>query len=625
MSISDPQGAAAELRWVDLIELMPLGVRRLVEASFVRSSFEFGDVVVAEGDNADAFFVIESGTARVFKVGDIGDEVALNVLRAGETFGERALLEPGKRRTATVRASGPLAVLRLDSAVFHALVRTEPQVASFIELYVRRHEIRDFLRQYTAFADLPPDGLRVLLEGLTPRSASQGELVIRQSDPAGPMFIVRQGRLRAYIDRDDSREQRAFLRSGDFFGEVSLLQGTDRTASVEAVTDCELWALEPELFSRLVDEYPKFAEQIRLRISQYDYRRNASVPIDFADEMLPAEVAGADPPGVDQTRPVASTEYLEKMAVEQDTGDADHFTRPAKRIRRFPVVLQVDEMDCGAASLTMICHYYGRNIPAMKVRDAVNTAIDGTSLLGIARGAESLGLSVKTLKVSKSRVDAMPLPAVAHWDNNHWLVIYHLDAHHAWVADPAIGRQRIPRDEFESKWSGYAAVFAPTDEFRAAPPEAPRFGWLLEFIKPYRRALLGAVVLALVAACGEMMIPILTRYIVDDVIGYHDDGLLTLLVGAMFAALALTVVITLVQRIMLSRIAVRVDRVSLDMLADKLLALPMTYFQSRRTGDIARRLNGMREVRQFFVQHGVIGLTAVTQGVVAIKIGRAHV
>ena len=86
MSIYEPP-APPELRRIPLLELMPAEVRRLVEASFSRESFVFGEVMVAEGDPADALYVIESGTARVVKAGDHGEEVPLNVLRSGDAFG----------------------------------------------------------------------------------------------------------------------------------------------------------------------------------------------------------------------------------------------------------------------------------------------------------------------------------------------------------------------------------------------------------------------------------------------------------------------------------------------------------------------------------------------------------
>jgi len=621
MSVSDrplAPSAPFELSRVALLELMSPDVRRLVEASFTHVEFGFGEVIFTEGDQADALFVIQSGTARVVKAGDHGEEVPLNVLHAGDVFGERALLQHEHGRAATVRASSPVEVLRLHRAVFEALVRSEPKVGHYVELYIRRDELRDFLRQRTAFADLPPKGLRLLLDGLVSRSVSAGELVMREGEPAGPMYIVRDGRLHAYIDRDGTREERSYLRRGDFFGERSLLTGTNRAVSVEAVTDCELWALEPQLFARLVDEHPKFRQRIEQRISAYDYQRSAHVPLDFADELLPADAAMPEALSAQQTR-AAGAAYPQQADIDVEER-FDGFVRPSRRIRRFPHVLQVDAADAGAASLAMICRYHGRNVSTTLVRDAVHTAVDGTSLLGIGQGAESLGLSVRTAKVSKSRLDTMPLPAILNWENNHWLVVYDVDADYARVADPARGCRRVERSELESKWSGYAAFFAPTAALLETPEEKSRVGWLLGFFRPYRRALLLSVVLSFVAAGGSMLIPLLSKFIVDKVIRQHDVGLLTAIVLLMFGALGMSVVAMYFQRLLLSRVSVHVDRASLDTLSEALLALPMSYFQARRIGDIGRRLNGMQGVRDFVVQRGAQTLTSIAQVVVAVAI-----
>jgi ABC-type bacteriocin/lantibiotic exporter with double-glycine peptidase domain/CRP-like cAMP-binding protein len=622
MSVSDrpvAPSARGELRRVALLELMPADVRRLVEASFTPVTFGFGEVIVAEHDQADAMFVILSGTARVIKAGDHGDEVPLNVLGSGDAFGERALLDPERHRTATVRASSPVEALRLDRAVFEALVRSEPEVRRYVELHIRRHELSDFLHQHTAFADLPPDGMRVLLDGLVPKSVSAGELVISQGEPAGPMYVIRHGRLRTYTDRDGTREQRTYLRRGDFFGEVSLLRGTDRTASVEAVSDCELWGLEPQLFAQLLAEHPKFSERIEQRVSAYDYRRFAHVPLDFAEELLPADASGPEVLSEEQTRAVA-TAYPRHTPGDIEIEQFDGFVRPHKRIRRFPVILQNDESEAGAASLSTMCRYYGRRVSSAHVREAVHTAVDGTSLLGIRQGAEALGFKVRAAKVSRSRLDSMPLPAILNWTNNHWLVLYHVDAQHAWVSDPARGRRRLERSELEANWSGYAALIVPTEALMEVSEERSPVGWFLGFFRPYRRTLLIGLALAFISAAGSMLIPVLSKVIVDKVIGLDDVGLLTVLVLVMFGSLLLSVVVTVVQRLLLSRIAVRVDRATLHTLSEVLLALPMSYFQARRIGDIGRRLSGLQTAREIAINRGVLCLSAAAQVVVAVVI-----
>src|SRR5207253_1736831 len=194
-----------------------------------------------------------------------------------------------------------------------------------------------------------------------------------------------------------------------------------RNAHVEAVTSCVLLRFDPELFARLLAGFPAFRERLEQRIEQYDYRRLARVPLDFAEEILPAEASVHAKVSPDQAEPVVDESPTLAGAVEYEP-DAQPDGR--KRIRRFPHIYQLDEMDCGAASLAIVCRHFGRAVAISRVREAAYTAIDGTSLAGITRGAEELGLEARSVRASKSRLDKLPLPAIVHWQGNHWVVLY---------------------------------------------------------------------------------------------------------------------------------------------------------------------------------------------------------
>ena len=110
-----------------------------------------------------------------------------------------------------------------------------------------------------------------------------------------------------------------------------------------------------------------------------------------------------------------------------------------------------------------------------------------------------------------------------------------------------------------------------------------------------------------------MVIPVFTQVIVDRVLVERDVKLLNVLVVGMAVVIVFTLAATVVQRYLLSWTAVRVDAATLDFLTRRLLSLPMSYFNTRRTGDIQRRLAGIWQVREFIVEHGVAALTAVAQ------------
>jgi HlyB family type I secretion system ABC transporter len=606
-SIVDP---AEFIDGLPVFRLMPEEVRRLVAYSFEPAEFPFGSVIVREGDEADAFYVVVSGTARVVKQSEDGGEVALNLLQAGDSFGEMALLED-TTRIATVRASSAVTVLRLDRSVFRALLRRQPEIREHFEVLARQRTLQNFFRLYPAFAELPADGIALMSNRLETVDVAKGEVVVRQNEPGGPMYIVEEGRLHAFRDADGHREELAFLRKGDFFGERSLLRGEARFGSVEALSACRLLRLDTSLLERLLADYPKFRARIEERITQYDYATVARVPLDFAEELLPAEVEA--PTGLVAEEP----DHFESAAEETTFEESE----PRRRRRRnFPHVYQLDEMDCGAACLAIVARSFGKSVGMPYIRQLVQTSSDGTSLTGIKRGAELLGLEARAVRASKSKLSQMPLPAVVHWEGNHWLVLYAVEEKRVRVSDPASGLRKIDRDEFDEKWSGYAALLSYTEAFEDAPESRTSYRWLLPFLRPHRGTLLKALGLALFAAALQMVVPIFTQLVVDHAIPHSDRGLLLVVLGAMFGVLIVMTAATVLQRYILSFVTVRIDVSTLDFLTARLLALPMSYFETRRTGDIERRLRGVREVRQLFVQSGVQALTAATQLLAALTL-----
>ncbi|HUG38018.1 MAG TPA: peptidase domain-containing ABC transporter [Candidatus Limnocylindrales bacterium] len=617
----EPGAGAATLERLPAFEFLPADLRARVAARFERVSFSFGSLIVREGDPADAFFVLVSGRARVVKRADTGGEIVLNTLRPGDSFGEMGLLEH-TTRMATVRASADVEVLRLDQAAFSDLLATTPDLEQYLEQQSGRRRLHNFLRSYTAFARLPLDALASMLAELETVEVERGAEVIRQGDPPGPMYVVEEGRLRAHAEEDGERRYLRYLRRGDFFGELSLFKGEPRSATVEAVSPCRLLRLTEATFTRLLDGHPEFRAQLEKRIAQYDYRAVGRVPLDFANELLPAEASVQEKVGPRQVEPDVETNEGEAEAAAAGpfaTPDG-LFVKQGRRIRRFPWVAQLDAMDCAAAALAMVCRHFGRAVSLARIRQRCFTATDGTSLRAICRAASELGLAARPVKVSARNLDSMPLPAIVHWEGNHWVVLYDVADGSVRIADPALGLRRLPRADFEARWSGYTALLDYTAAFDQAPVEASSSAWLWPFLRPVRSILVRAVGLAAVASALQMVLPVFTQVIVDRVLVDQDLGLLHVLTGAMLAALVFMTVAVIVQRYLLSFVAVRVDAATLDYLTRTLLALPMTYFSSRRTGDIQRRLNGLRAVREFLVQSTVAGLTSCVQLVASLTL-----
>ncbi len=434
----DAVGDADPLGKLPLLEFLPTPVRAEVARRFVPASYPFGAVIVREGDPADALYVLVSGRARVVKRGDTGEEVPLNVLRAGDAFGEMALLEQSTR-TATVRASSDVEALRLDRSAFEALLAAAPDLKKYLELQASHRRLHTFFRSYTAFARLPVDALATMLAELESQAVAPGELVIREGDPPGPMYVVEEGRLRVFVEEDGERRYIRYLRRGDFFGELSLFKREPRSTTVEAVAPCRLLRLTEATFTRLLTAYPEFRTQLEERIAQYDYRTVARVPLDFAEETLPAELRVQEKVGPRQVEATTDESEDDETSAAPFATAEGRFVKRASRIRRFPHVRQIDDMDCGAAALAMVCRHFGRAVSLARIRQLCFTSTDGTSLRALCRAATELGLAARPVKASNRNLPQMPLPAIVHWEGNHWVVLYDVTDSHVRIADPALG------------------------------------------------------------------------------------------------------------------------------------------------------------------------------------------
>ena len=590
------------LRRSALLRFAPPEHHGRLRDAFSEVRFDFGEVIVRQGEEADAFFILVTGRARVLKESATGEETPLNRLVPGDEFGEGALLAGGPRG-ATVRASTTVEALRLERVDFLALLTEFPELRGALELLARWRTLHGFLYEFSNFGRLPAPALHALIAELKPVRAAKGEVIVREGEPPGPMFIVQSGRVRVFTGPRESAVDRAFYRDGDFFGELSILNAAPRAATAEAVAGCELLALAPDAVARLRVKFPEFERLLTERLAQYQRTETARVPLDFAEEVLPADAQVADK--------TADAEEADDDADEPFAEDGLFRKRPGRR--RFPLILQIDEMDCGAASLAMVCRNFGRAVGLVRIRALCHTSNDGTSLKGICSAATELGLAARALKVSARHLDQMPLPAICHWEGNHWVVLADVSAKHVRVADPARGWRKLPREEFLAKWSGYAALFDYTTSFEQAPESQPSLAWLWPFFREHRATLTQALGLAGLVSVLGLLFPIFTQLVVDKVIVEHAPGLLTLVLLGMSASLVFLLAANLLQQYLLSFTAVRLDTAVLDYLTRRLLALPMDYFKSRRTGDIQRRLDGARQLRQFLVQHGVDGLLAVVQ------------
>ncbi|MEM6448097.1 MAG: peptidase domain-containing ABC transporter [Cyanobacteria bacterium P01_D01_bin.123] len=284
-------------------------------------------------------------------------------------------------------------------------------------------------------------------------------------------------------------------------------------------------------------------------------------------------------------------------------------------------VLQHSEEDCGAACLATIAKHYGRTFSMNRVREAVGTGQLGTTLLGLRRGAETLGFNAQAVKASPELVDRMnevPLPAVIHWKGVHWVVLYGQKRRHYVIADPGIGIRFVRRQELDAAWSNGVMLLLEPDESRfyaQTSDEVRGFGRFLRKVQLYRGLLLEALALNLLLGLLSLALPLVIQVLTDDVLTQGDTQLLKTVVIAASTLIGFSAALGFIQSTLIVHFAQRLELGLMLEFGRKLLRLPLTYFESHRSGEIVSRLRDIREIN-FLVAQVVISLP--TQALIAL-------
>ena len=269
---------------------------------------------------------------------------------------------------------------------------------------------------------------------------------------------------------------------------------------------------------------------------------------------------------------------------------------------RYACVEQHAEEDCGAACVATVARHYGKRLSIARVRELVGTGSSGTTLLGLRRGADAVGFQARAVRADQELLDqleAIPLPAIVHWQGNHWVVLHGRRKRRFVIADPAVGLRWLSQQEFLQGWSNGVMLLLEPDHHRLQGQEdAPR-GPFLRFLRqalPYRGLLLQALAINAVIGLLALGMPLLMQLLTDDVLVRRDSQLLTSLGIGMLLLFLFRNLIALLQGHLVGHFAQRLQLGMLLEYGHKLLQLPMTYFDSHRSGEVVSRIGDVSRI-----------------------------
>jgi len=279
---------------------------------------------------------------------------------------------------------------------------------------------------------------------------------------------------------------------------------------------------------------------------------------------------------------------------------------------KYQFVKQHSEEDCGAACLAAIAKYYGQTFTISHIREAVGTGQFGTTLLGLKRGAEILGFKANPVKTSPEILDKIneaPLPAIIHWQGNHWVILYGKKGKKFLIADPAVGMRYLSKEDIKAAWTDWLLLLEP-DPLRFFAQKQDKEGGFWRFFRRvwiYRGILFQALPLNLVLGLLSLTSPFLLQILTDDVLVRGDIKLLTTVVIAVVVMNIISTSLSFVQSNLIAHFAQRMQLGLVLEFGRQILRLPLTYYETRRSGEVVSRLRDIDQINQLIAQV-VIGL-----------------
>jgi ATP-binding cassette subfamily B protein len=425
-----------------------------------------------------------------------------------------------------------------------------------------------------------------------------------QATTAKPgIYVVLTGKVRLL---DSSNNLINTLTSGSSFGELTLFPEQDFSSYVaRASMNLKVAYLPQEILTKVMGEFPSVYHLLLNKAELINTANSSEIPLIEA----PRTVNSANLPQPIIPPPTQVKKRPQYFPIP--TVVVGNWWR--KFTKRYPFFEQQSAADCGAACLVMVGRYWGKNLSINRLRDLANVSRSGASMRSLSAAAESLGFATRPVKASLDKFAQQSLPAIAHWQGRHYIVVYEITKKQVIVADPAIGQRQLTIKEFLAGWTGYALLLQPTTSLKKTQEANTPFWQLFDLVKPHFQVLLEVFIASVLIQVFGLITPLFTQLLLDRVI--VQGSILTLnTVGFGLLIFGLfRVAINGLRQYLLDHTANRISVALMVGFIKHTFGLPLSFFESRYVGDIVSRVQENQKIQRFLTGEALsIGLDLLT-------------
>lgn len=261
-----------------------------------------------------------------------------------------------------------------------------------------------------------------------------------------------------------------------------------------------------------------------------------------------------------------------------------------KGAAKVPVVMQMEALECGAASLTMILAYYGKWIPLEQVRADCGVSRDGSSAKNVLKAARSYGLVAKGYRYEPDDLKQNgKFPCIVHWNFNHFVVLDGFKGNKAVLNDPAKGCYTVSMETFDKSFTGICMMFEPSETFEPGGKPKSMVSFAKNKLKGAGVAIAFTVITTIIASLIGIIEPVFSRIFLDRLLtGQNPDWFMPFIYG-LVALSVVRLVVMFIQEIFSAKINAKIAAVGSSTFMWKVLRMPMEFFSQRMAGDIQQR------------------------------------
>ncbi|MCP4800095.1 MAG: NHLP family bacteriocin export ABC transporter peptidase/permease/ATPase subunit, partial [bacterium] len=279
---------------------------------------------------------------------------------------------------------------------------------------------------------------------------------------------------------------------------------------------------------------------------------------------------------------------------------------------RTPTVLQMENTECGAASLSIILQYFGKYVPLTQLRELCGVSRDGSDAANLLLAAKNLALDGKGYKKGLLALKSMKLPVILFWEFNHFLVLEGFVGDRIMLNDPALGPRSVSADEFDTSYTGIALGFNPADEFQRGGRRPSVWPIVLRRMATEKLTLLFILLAGLLLILPQLVMPIYMQIYMDEFIQNQMVQWLKPMLWAMSFTVIFQAIVQQLQLMSSRSLEKRLTRRFAAQFERHVLSLPERFFAQRYSGDIALRMQYNNEISDFIASRLIPFFTGLT-------------